>query len=348
MNLPVSPPVRPMLGKLARELPAGDYLYEPKWDGFRCLAFRSGARVDLRSRHDRPLGRYFPELVEQFLIVDCERFVVDGEIVVTAASGSDFPALMARLHPAASRVRRLSVDAPARLNAFDLLALEGDDLRERAFVDRRRRLESLLDPCPPRLGLSELSDDPAVAARWLDERVGRGVDGVVAKRRDLRYVEGGRTMVKVKRERTLDCVVAGFRWAEAEPLVAALLLGLYDDAGALAHIGVASQFKRSRRIELVAELEALIVELDAHPWSQGFLVEGGPTGRLPGAAGSWRPGEMELDWVPVAPLRVCEVAYDHIEHGRLRHPARFVRWREDREPRSCTFDQLEPARPPRG
>jgi ATP-dependent DNA ligase len=348
MDLPVTPPIAPMLGRLARELPVGGYCYEPKWDGFRCLAFRSGAGVDLRSRNDRPLARYFPELVEALVAIEDDRFVLDGEIVVAADGGSDFAALMARLHPAASRVRRLSAETPASLIAFDLLAAGGEDLRSRPFAGRRRQLAATIGAGGGPIRLSALTDDPDVASRWLEELVGGGIDGVMAKARHLPYREGARAMVKVKKERTLDCVVAGFRWYGAEPIVGALLLGLHDADGELQHIGVASQFRNDRRRELVEELAPLIVPLERHPWRRGFLVGGSPIGRLGGAAGSWRPDEMELDWIPVAPSRVCEVTYDHIDHARLRHPARFRRWRGDREPSSCTLEQLGAAPVPEG
>ena len=334
-----------MLGRLARELPRGDFLYEPKWDGFRCLAFRCGDEVELRSRHDRPLGRYFPELVDGLRAVAAERFVLDGEITVETPAGHDFSALMSRLHPAASRVESLSAATPATLTGFDLLG-EGDaDLRERPFAARRAALEALLAGGGPPVRLTAITDDPDTAAGWLERFHGGGVDGVMAKPRGLPYQPNARAMLKVKRERTLDCVVAGFRLLEDRPLPSSLLLGLHDERGELRHVGLASSFAERLRHELLDELRPLVVPLEGHPWEHGFLVEGGPMGRLKGAAGRWSPGEMALDWVPVAHVRVAEVSYDHLDGDRMRHPARFKRWRPDREPASCTFDQVERGAP---
>jgi ATP-dependent DNA ligase len=328
-----------MLGRRTAELPLGDWFYEPKWDGFRCIAFRSGDAVELRSRHDRPLGRYFPELVAALRGLGPERYVMDGEIVVRGAGGADFDALLARVHPAASRVARLSRETPAELIGFDLLALSGRDLREQPFRERRLLLTELLDNPPPGLLPTPASREPVLAERWLAAE-GAGIDGVMAKAGELRYRPGARAMLKVKRERTADCVVAGFRPYVDRPLLSSLLLGLYDDAARLVHIGIVQSFTRERRRELLAELAPLAVSLEGHPWHDGFLIGGGATGRLAGAAGSWRPGEMALDWVPLAPERVCEVAYDQLDRNRLRHPARFRRWRPDRDPRSCTLDQI--------
>ena len=344
MDVPVLPPLKPMLGKLARELPAGEYLYEPKWDGFRCLVFRAGDEVDLRSRHDRPLARYFPELVEAFRSLPADPLVVDGEIVLATAGGFDFSALLARLHPAPSRVERLRRETPAAFVAFDLLALEDDDLRERPFAERRSLLERVLAAARAPLFLTPATSDRAVASSWVERFGGTGIDGVVAKHRELRYEPGVRAMLKIKRERTADCVVGGFRWLVDRPLPSSLLLGLYDDEGDLRHVGVAASFTERQRRALLEELAPVVVPLAGHPWEAGFLVGGSPVGRLPGAAGRWTP-EMQQDWVPVAPARVCEVAYDQLDGDRLRHPARFRRWRPDREPRSCTFAQLETSAP---
>jgi ATP-dependent DNA ligase len=338
--LPVEPPIAPMLGKLVRELPRGDFVYEPKWDGFRCLAFRDGPRIELRSRNDRPLGRYFPELVAAVARVPAESFVLDGEILVAVGDRYDFAALMSRLHPAATRVDQLSTMTPARLVIFDLLGLEGRDLREAPFTTRRAALEPLIEADGERVRLTPATGDPELASAWLDRPEGAGVDGVMAKPRDLTYRAGERAMLKVKLERTLDCVVAGFRLLVDRPLPSSLLLGLYDDAGSLQHIGIAGSFSERLRNELREVLAPLTVPLAGHPWEHGFLLEGSPVGRLKGAAGRWAPGEMSLDWFPVAPVRVAEVSYDHIEGRRLRHPARFKRWRVDREPRTCTFDQI--------
>jgi ATP-dependent DNA ligase len=336
----VRPPLVPMLARLERELPADGYLYEPKWDGFRCLAFRTGPEVDLRSRNQRPLARYFPELVEALLALREERFVLDGEIVATVDSRADFLALLARLHPAASRVVRLSRETPALFIAFDLLALGDEDLRGRPFRERRKLLARLLTGARSPLHLTPLTEDRAEAERWLEAYRGAGVDGVVAKHEELRYEDGARRMIKVKHERTADCVVAGFRWLVDRPLPSSLLLGLYDDGG-LQHVGIASSFTEAARRQLLEELAPHVVELTRHPWEHGFLLGGSPVGRLPGAAGRWTPEEMEQDWVPVAPELVAEVRFDQLDDHRFRHPARFVRWWPDRDPRSCTIDQLD-------
>jgi ATP-dependent DNA ligase len=328
-----------MLGRRVDELPAGDWIYEPKWDGFRCLAFRAGAEIDLRSRHDRPLARYFPELVEGLSDLCPTSFVLDGEIVVPGPAFLDFDALLARVHPAASRVVRLSRETPARFIAFDLIACDGQDLRERPFRERRALLCDLMGEPRASVRATPATRDPVLAAEWL-AGAGGGIDGVMAKAADLPYRPGVRAMLKVKPERTADCVVAGFRLYVDRPLLSSLLLGLYDDAGELRHIGIVQSFTQKRRRELLEELVPLRVSLTGHPWEQGFLTGGGATGRLAGAAGRWAPGEMALDWVPLAPERVCEVAYDQLDHGRLRHPARFRRWRPDRTASSCTLDQL--------
>jgi ATP-dependent DNA ligase len=336
----VHPPVAPMLARLERELPADGYLYEPKWDGFRCLSFRSGDDVDLRSRNQRPLARYFPELVEALRALPTTRFVVDAEIVALSEFGPDFVALLARLHPASSRVERLARETPALLIVFDVLSIGDEDLRQRSFSERRARLEQLLTESRPPVLLTPMTADRARAEQWLESFQGAGVDGIVAKHRDLRYEEGARRMVKVKRERTADCVVAGFRWLGDRPLPSSLLLGLYDD-GELRHIGVAASFAEAHRRQLLEELAPHVVPLAGHPWEHGFLLTGSPTGRLRGAAGRWAPEEMEQDWTPLAPDLVCEVAYDQVDDHRFRHPARFRRWRPDRDARSCTLEQLD-------
>jgi ATP-dependent DNA ligase len=333
--------VKPMLAELRRELPLGDFLYEPKWDGLRCIGVvEPDGAVALVSRHGRPLGRYFPE-VSAGLAALGRALVIDGELMVAGPGGFDFAALLSRVHPAATRVARLSRETPASLVAFDLLALDGEPLDQRPFVERRARLVELLDGGVAGLVLTPATDDPEVARAWLDRFCGRGIDGVVAKPRELRYQPGKRAMVKVKRERTADCVVAGFRWFGDARVVGSLLLGLYDDAGGLRHIGVSSSFTAARRKQLLDELGGEVVPLAGHPWEHGFGLGPSPMGRLPGAAGRWDPALMTQDWIPVAPRRVVEVAYDHLDGLRFRHPARFVRWRPDREPGSCGFHQLE-------
>lgn len=333
-----------MLGRLARELPRGDFVYEPKWDGFRCLAYRHGGEVDLRSRNERPLARYFPELVEGLLAVGCQRFVLDGEIVVADGRGVDFDRLLARLHPAASRVERLRVEAPGSLIAFDLLAVDDKDLCGLPFIERRARLEELLASADGPVRLTPATEDREVAAGWLERFSGGGVDGVMAKHRELRYQPGVRAMIKVKREQTADCVVAGVRLLERRPLPSSLLLGLYDDQQ-LQHVGVASAFSEKRRRELLEELAPLETSLEGHPWERGFLLGGSAMGRLKGAAARWSPEEMPLDWIPVRPVKVCEVTYDSLDGDRFRHPARFKRWRPDRDPESCRLEQLATSPP---
>jgi ATP-dependent DNA ligase len=343
MALPLSPPLPPMLARLTRELPLDGYLYEPKWDGFRCLVFRDGIDVDLRSRNQRPLARYFPEVVDALLALDEPRFVLDGELVVAGDDGFDFPALLARLHPAASRVERLRRETPAALVAFDVLAVGDQSLLDTPFRERRQRLRELLRDARPPLFVTPATDDVRRAGEWLDRFQGAGIDGVVAKHADLPYVPGKRQMLKVKRERTADCVVAGFRWLVDRPLPSSLLLGLYDREDALVHVGIASAFSEGRRRELLEALLPLRVPLAGHPWEHGFLLGGGPTGRLRGAAGRWVPGEMAQDWTPVAPRLVCEVAFDQLDDDRFRHPARFRRWRPDRDALDCRLGQLEAA-----
>jgi ATP-dependent DNA ligase len=342
--LRVRPPIRPMLARLARELPpaqAGRFVFEPKWDGFRCLAFRDGHDVDLRSRHDRPLSRYFPELVAAVRELDADALVLDGEIVLVRDGAFDFEALMSRLHPAASRVQRLAHETPATFVAFDLLAEGEEDLRETGFGRRRERLERVLAGAPPRIVLTPATADRDDAAEWLDRYRSGGIDGLVAKDVDSTYQPGKRAMVKVKTLRTAECVVAGYRPFVDSPAVSSLLLGLYDDVGALHHVGVVQAFTDRERVELVDELAPLRIPLDEHPWANGFLIGRSPMGRLKGSAARWTPA-MEHDWVPLRPERVVEVAFDQADGARFRYPARLVRWRPDREARSCRLEQLAP------
>ena len=334
-----------MLARLSRELPLDGFFYEPKWDGFRCLAFVADGDVDLRSRHERPLARYFPEIVAALQRVPVASVVLDGELVLVKDGTFQFELLLARLHPAASRIEKLSRETPARYVAFDVLEINGDDLTEVPFIERRRRLESLMAAGDPPLAITPITDDQLLAQHWLERFQGAGVDGVVAKHSDLRYRPGSRAMVKIKREQTLDCVVGGFRpTLDGRQMVASLLLGLYDDGGKLVHIGVVAAFPRQQRAELYEMLSPRAAPLAGHPWQQGFLVEGGSLGRLAGSAGRWTPG-MSFDWVPLAPSLVCEVAYDQVDGYRLRHPARFRRWRPDRIAQSCTLGQLAPPEP---
>ncbi|MDQ3896988.1 MAG: ATP-dependent DNA ligase [Actinomycetota bacterium] len=343
LDLPVPPPVTPMLATLTRSLPAGDFLYEPKWDGFRCVAFRAKKATLFSSRNHRPLDRYFPELVDGLLELGEERLVLDGEVVAAGPGGLDFASLMLRLHPSPSRVERLRRETPASFVAFDLLAVGDDDLRPLPLAERRARLAELLEGGPSVMSATPATDDRVAAASWLARFTGGGIDGVVAKDPASPYEAGRRatSWLKVKPVRTADCVVGGFRWVEGRPLVASLLLGLYDTAGVLRHVGVAASFPAARRRELTEELGPVVTSLAGHPWEHGFALERGPMGRLKGSAGAWDPETMVQDWVPLRPELVCEVAYDQVDAtGRWRHPARFCRWRPDRDPRSCTFDQI--------
>lgn len=332
-----------MLARLARALPGEGYHYEPKWDGFRALVFRDGDAVDIRSRNDRKLARYFPEVVEAVRALPATRVVLDGEIVVVGRAGLDFAALMSRLHPAATRVAQLREETPAALVAFDLLAEGDEDLRSAPFLKRRARLEALLANASSRIVATPATTELSRAEEWLARFGGSGIDGVVAKHPQLAYLPNQRAMIKVKRERTADCVVAGFRLHGGQPKVGSLLLGMYQ-GDALVHFGVVSQLTDAMRKSLLRELGPEVTKLEGHPWEQGFGLERSPLGRLKGAAGRWSP-EMERDWFPLPPTRVCEIAYDVVDDRRLRYPARFVRFRPDRDARSCHFDQLEEAPP---
>ena len=343
-DLVVPPPVAPMLATLTRALPTGPFLYEPKWDGFRCVAFRAGRETLFVSRNQRPFDRYFPELVDGLLALEERRLVLDGEIVAAGPDGLDFASLMLRLHPSPSRVVRLREDTPASFVAFDVLAVGDEDLRARPLVERRARLADVLAGAPPVISVTPATDDHAGAASWLERFTGGGIDGVVAKDTQSPYEPGRRSKawLKVKPVRTADCVVGGFRWVEDRPLVASLLLGLYDAGGELRHVGVTASFPLARRRELVDELRLVVTSLSGHPWEHGFALERGPMGRLKGAAGAWDPATMVQDWVPLRPELVCEVGYDQVDAtGRWRHPARFLRWRPDRDPRTCTVEQIE-------
>jgi ATP-dependent DNA ligase len=335
-------PLEPMLARLTRELPRESrFLFEPKWDGFRCLLRRDGDEIDLRSRTGRPLARYFPELVDALSALPERRFVLDAEIVATRDGRADFAALMSRLHPAPSRVARLSEETPASLMVFDVLELSGRDLMSCPFADRRSAVERLLAGAAAPLFVTTVTADASRAAEWLAAPPGRGIDGVMAKDPEQPYSPGKRTMLKVKAERTADCVVAGLRLSADEPAVSSLLLGLHD-SGALRHVGVVTSFATALRRQLIDELRPFVCAIDQHPWAHGFALEGGPMGRLRGAAGRWTP-DMTMDWVPLRPDRVAEVAYDQVDGIRFRHPARLRRWRPDRDAASCTVDQLREA-----
>ncbi len=329
-----------MLAKLVRQLPDDDGLFfEPKWDGFRCVVFRDGDDVELGSRNERPLTRYFPELVEALRRQLPPRVVVDGEVVIVGPGGLDFDALTQRIHPAASRVRLLAERTPASFVAFDLLAVDDRDLRREPYAHRRSELETALASVRPPVHLTPVTTDRALAADWFLRFEGAGLDGVVAKPGDLPYREGERVMLKVKHERTADCVVAGFRWHK-DSGVGSLLLGLFDDGGALHHVGVASGFSVARRGELTDELAPLREgALDAHPWRH-WAEQQGAAARMPGAQSRWNAGK-DLSWEALRVERVCEVAYDHLQGDRFRHATSFRRWRPDRDPASCTYGQLD-------
>jgi ATP-dependent DNA ligase len=344
MDLPVMPPVAPMLAKLARDLPTDEGLvYEPKWDGFRCVVFRDGDEVELESRNERPLTRYFPELLEPIRRHFPRQAVVDGEIVIVGDDGLQFEALLQRIHPAASRVALLASSTPASFVAFDLLAVDATDLQSAPFGERRGLLEEALVSALAPVHLTPATTDPDVARDWFARFEGAGLDGVVAKRSDLPYRQGERAMVKVKHERTADCVVAGFRWHKSGGVIGSLLLGLYDDAGVLHHVGVTASFTVARRRQLVDELTPYrLSSLEGHPWAGWVEHEAAAAlaGRMPGAPSRWNASK-DLRWEPVDPQLVCEVAYDHLQGDRFRHGTTFRRWRPDRRPESCTYAQLE-------
>jgi ATP-dependent DNA ligase len=340
---PVEPPIEPMLAKLADELPIGPFLYEPKWDGFRAIVFRSTSDVFIQSRDLRPLDRYFPELHEAFLRglpADC---VIDGEIVIATPHGLDFEALQLRLHPAASRVAKLAKETPASFVAFDAIAAAGSDLRGAPQAERRRVLERALADAKPPVHVTPMTRDAAVASEWLARFEGAGLDGVVAKPEEGTYEPGKRAMIKVKHARTADCVVAGFRWHKdgRNQRVGSLLLGLYDDRGKLQHVGVTSSFSLAERRQLVTELAPLREHaLDEHPWREWADAMNGADARMPGAQSRWSAGK-DLSWEPLRIERVCEVKYDHMQGRRFRHATIFQRWRPDKQPRDCTYEQLE-------
>ncbi|MFC4465652.1 ATP-dependent DNA ligase [Streptomyces xiangluensis] len=341
MDLPVMPPVKPMLAKPVAAIPPGMH-YEAKWDGFRAIVFRDGDEVEFGSRTGKPLTRYFPELVEAVRERVPERCVLDGEIVIAREGRLDFDALTERIHPAESRVRLLAERTPASFVAFDLLALDDESLVDVPLGDRRELLERKLANVTAPVHVAPATTDIEVAQRWFEQYEGAGLDGVIAKPLTLRYRQDERLMFKVKHERTADVVVAGYRLHKSGPVVGSLLLGLYDAQGALQHVGVSAAFSMKRREELVGELEPLRMESAVgHPWAAWAEEAAHETARLPGAPSRWS-GKKDLSWVPLRPERVCEVAYDHMENGqRFRHTARFRRWRPDRTPESCTYAQLE-------
>jgi ATP-dependent DNA ligase len=355
------PPIAPMLARSVADIPVGAYSYEPKWDGFRAIVFRDGDEIEIGSRNGRPMNRYFPELVEAIRAELPKRSVLDGEIVVPDPERGrlDFEALQQRIHPAESRVTLLAEQTPAHFVAFDLLALGDRDLTGESFTERRRALEEALAHSRPPIHLTPATDDPEVAQRWFDEFEGAGLDGVIAKPREGTYRPDKRVMFKIKHVRTTDCVVAGYRTYKGDPqAVGSLLLGLYDGGGELVHVGVVGAFTAARRRELFEELQPLVTTFEGHPWDEAREAAGDeaadddgetaaqPATRTPRTSESsrWSAGK-DLTFVPLRPERVVEVRYDHMEGDRFRHTAQFVRWRPDRDPRSCTMRQLEePAR----
>jgi ATP-dependent DNA ligase len=342
MDLPVMPPVAPMLAKSVSQIPPGDLSFEPKWDGFRSVIFRDGQEVEIGSRNERPMTRYFPEVVAAVLDSFPERCVLDGEIVVPDASGRrlDFEALLQRIHPADSRVRLLAAQTPASFVAFDLLAAGDENYCEQPFRRRRQALTQALAGAKPPVFLTPATTDRDLAARWFSQFEGAGLDGIVAKPLDGTYEPDRRVMFKIKHERTADCVVAGYRPHKSGPdAIGSLLLGLYDDAGNLASIGVIGAFPMAMRRSLFTELQPLVTGFDGHPWNWAARD---PAVRHPREAeGSRWNSAKDLSFVPLRPDRVVEVRYDHMEGTRFRHTAQFARWRPDRDPRSCGFDQLE-------
>jgi ATP-dependent DNA ligase len=344
---PIAPPIEPMLAKLATAFPAGDgFLYEPKWDGFRAIVFRGGDETYIQSRDLKPLDRYFPELQAALRQVLPAGSIVDGEIVIATPRGLDFDALQQRLHPAASRVARLAAETPASFVAFDALAAGGRDLRALPQVERRARLETLLKHAAPPIHLTPMTRDREEAAEWLSRFEGAGLDGVIVKPADAAYQPGKRAMIKIKHARTADCVVGGFRWHKAGKgvLVGSLLLGLYDDEGRLHHVGVTSSFTMAVRRRLAQELAPLRAGArEGHPWGAWASPEGEQT-RMPGGQSRWSAGK-DLSWEPLRIERVCEVKYDHMQGDRFRHAAVFVRWRPDKRPTDCGYDQLEVTTP---
>ncbi|MEU4723041.1 ATP-dependent DNA ligase [Nonomuraea dietziae] len=353
LDLPVLPPVAPMLAKAVKGMPKqdGTLFYEPKWDGFRCIIFRDGDEVFLGSRNERPFTRYFPELVEAVRAELPDKCVVDGEIVLRKGQELDFEALQQRIHPAATRVKMLSEQTPASFVAFDLLALGTQSLMDSPFAERRARLESIFPEAGGSIRLTPVTTDDERASEWFEMFEGAGLDGIIVKPGDQPYTPDKRTMFKVKHERTADVVIAGYREHKTGPIVGSLLLGLYGPDGRLHHVGVAASFPMARRAELVEELTPYLAQLGEHPWGewadQALLRAGQPAAtpssggqRMPGAVSRWN-AKKDLSFIPLRPELVIEVAYDSMEGDRFRHTAQFRRWRPDRTPESCTYEQLE-------
>ncbi|TRW88806.1 ATP-dependent DNA ligase [Mycolicibacterium sp. 018/SC-01/001] len=339
MRLPVLPPVSPMLAKSVPEIPPGAW-YEPKWDGFRSILFRDGDEVELGSRNGRPMTRYFPEIADAARVELPPRCVIDGEIVIATGDGLHFEALQLRLHPAASRVRMLAEQTPAAFIAFDVLALGDEDVTGRPFAERRAVLVDALSGAGPVFHVTPATTDPDTARVWFSTFEGAGLDGVIAKPPEITYQPDKRVMFKIKHQRTADCVVAGYRLHKSGPdAVGSLLLGLYAADGSLASVGVIGAFPMARRRALFTELQPLVTTFDDHPWNWAAHVDPDVV-RRHGGGSRWNAGK-DLSFVPLRPERVVEVRYEHMEGTRFRHMAQFNRWRPDRDPRSCTFDQID-------
>jgi ATP-dependent DNA ligase len=340
MQLPIMPPVAPMLAKSVSEIPTGNLSYEPKWDGFRSIIFRDGDEVEIGSRNERPMTRYFPEVVEAIKHNLPERCVIDGEIIVVVGDRLEFEVLQQRIHPAASRVKLLSEQTPARFVTFDLLAVDETDYTTQPFEQRRVALEQVLAGASAPIHLTPATRDHDVAVQWFSQFEGAGLDGVVAKPLAGTYQPDKRTMFKIKHARTADCVVAGYRIHKSGPdSIGSLLLGLYRDSGELASVGVIGAFPAARRKELFAELQPLVTTFDDHPWAWARQEEGTRTPRS-SEFSRWN-AKKDLSFIPLRPELVVEVRYEHMEGDRFRHTAQFNRWRPDRDPRSCTYEQLE-------
>jgi ATP-dependent DNA ligase len=341
MDLPISPPVKPMLAKPVSDIPPGQ-IYEPKWDGFRSIIFRDGDEVEIGSRNEKPMTRYFPEVVEAVLANFPDRAVIDGEVIVadTARNTLDFEALQQRIHPAASRVKLLSEQTPAGFVAFDLLAIGDEDLTQLPFAQRRARLEEVLMHAKPPVYVTPATEDLETARRWFAEFEGAGLDGLIAKSKDVLYEPDKRVMSKIKHKRTADCVVAGYRvHKSADNRIGSLLLGLYDERDVLVSVGVIGSFSMAVREELFEEMQHLVTTFEGHPWNWAAHEQGERTPRK-NEVSRWNNGK-DLSFVPLRPERVVEVRYDYMEGIRFRHTAQFERWRPDREPLTCTYEQLE-------
>ena len=353
MRLPFEPPLEPMLAKLSEDIPQGDdWLFEPKWDGFRAIVFRDGDETYIQSRDLKPLDRYFPELLTPLKANLPERCVIDGEIVIPGPNGLDFESLLLRIHPAELRVRMLAEQTPASFVGWDLLALGEEDLRKRPQGERREMIAKALAGAQPPIHLTPATFDAAVARDWFERFEGAGLDGVVAKPLSAAYQPGKRAMLKIKHARSADCAVAGFRWHKNGPgtHVGSLLLGLFDDSDHLHHVGITSSFSWDKRAALAKELAPLRNNaMDGHPWAEwaewaGFGQADASGTRMPGATSRWNRGK-DLSWEPLRIERVAEVAFDHLQGDRFRHATTFRRWRFDKDPRSCTYDQFETTKP---